>query len=152
MELGVSSQDGHRAKNEEIKAFRGFAIIFAVFSHLGSLYFWGNPTYGKITQYVQTRTGVDLFFVLSGCVVARSISRDMPKTRNWCSFSIAVASLLADLNYCFLETSLQRYGIGVARRFRERARAAKLELSPSFPFAPNEARSESHGLARVTQA
>jgi peptidoglycan/LPS O-acetylase OafA/YrhL len=86
VDLAIVNHTEHRSKNEEIEALRGFAIIFAVFSHVGSLYFWGDPTYGKITQYVQSWTGVDLFFVISGYVIVRSILREVPKTKTWLSF------------------------------------------------------------------
>jgi peptidoglycan/LPS O-acetylase OafA/YrhL len=76
-----SNSASHRNKNQEIEALRGLAIVFAVSSHLGSLYFWGSQTYGRISQFVNGSTGVDLFYCISGYVIARSILDEVPSEK-----------------------------------------------------------------------
>lgn len=86
MDFGSRPHKLEYGKNLEIEALRGFAILFAVFSHLGSLYFWGNSNYAKVSQYIQSWTGVDLFFCISGYVIAKSILKEIPTDRGIKSF------------------------------------------------------------------
>jgi peptidoglycan/LPS O-acetylase OafA/YrhL len=59
-------------RNLEIEALRGVAILFVLFSHVGgSLFFWDVSIYEKLRWFIQPGTGVDLFFCISGYVIAR---------------------------------------------------------------------------------
>ncbi len=59
-------------RNLEIEALRGMAILFVLFSHVGgSLFFWNIAPYEKLRWFIQPGTGVDLFFCISGYVIAR---------------------------------------------------------------------------------
>jgi peptidoglycan/LPS O-acetylase OafA/YrhL len=59
-----------RHKNVEIEALRGVAILFVLFAHMGA-YLFPDDLYRSLRRWVQPGTGVDLFFCISGYVIAR---------------------------------------------------------------------------------
>ncbi|AOK40910.1 acyltransferase family protein [Burkholderia vietnamiensis] len=60
-------------KNLEIEALRGVAVIMVLWTHLEILFFWGSPTVERLWNAVPGWSGVDLFFCISGYVIARSM-------------------------------------------------------------------------------
>ena len=63
-------------KNREIERLRALAVLMVVFTHTG-------PSLGEWAQYFgNPRTGVDIFFVISGFVVTRALLRHLPDLRD----------------------------------------------------------------------
>lgn len=58
---------------DDIEALRAVAILFVVFSHLPGLFFWGTTKIDFIHPYFAFWDGVDLFFAISGFVIARDL-------------------------------------------------------------------------------
>jgi peptidoglycan/LPS O-acetylase OafA/YrhL len=69
----------HRAeaKNSDIEVMRALAIILAVIHHLNNLLIWDGAWKG-LYKYTVSWGGVDLFFCISGFVIARSLSNPAP--------------------------------------------------------------------------
>jgi len=65
-------------KNLEIEALRGIAVILAIVSHLGNLLFW---TDGIEQSQVAFWGGVDVFFAISGFVIAKAFAGRMRSAR-----------------------------------------------------------------------
>lgn len=58
----------------DIELLRGLAVLGVVFHHLHGNLFSGSPTLlDGINQRVQFWWGVDLFFAISGFVIARTL-------------------------------------------------------------------------------
>lgn len=57
----------------DIEVLRAIAILFVVFQHVGSLFPWVSPTLETLYMYTGGTFGVDLFFAVSGFVIARSL-------------------------------------------------------------------------------
>jgi peptidoglycan/LPS O-acetylase OafA/YrhL len=87
-------------KNLDIEVLRGVAVIYAVFSHFGNLLLWDSPICRGVMQYALTWVGVDLFFCISGYVIALSILNDLPAVR----------------------IPLRQHGVEIGERFRLRAK------------------------------
>jgi len=64
-----------RAKNQDLELLRGVAIVFAMIHHSHVLFPWPVPIYEWVGRYFGFWSGVDLFFVISGFVITRSLSR-----------------------------------------------------------------------------
>jgi peptidoglycan/LPS O-acetylase OafA/YrhL len=62
--------------NFEIQALRGLAISFAVISHLGGLFFFGNAYFHAVSAFLNFWIGVDIFFCISGYVIFISLIRE----------------------------------------------------------------------------
>src|SRR5579885_546467 len=58
---------------DDIEALRAVAILFVVFSHLPALLTWPNSKLDYLHNYFAFWTGVDLFFAISGFVIAREL-------------------------------------------------------------------------------
>ncbi|WP_176330980.1 acyltransferase family protein [Burkholderia vietnamiensis] len=58
-------------KNLEIEALRGIAVVLAIVSHLGNLLYW---TDGIEQSQVAFWGGVDIFFAISGFVIAKAFA------------------------------------------------------------------------------
>jgi len=69
---------GHERKIADIELLRGFAILFVLMEHLRiNLFTWNTPAIDHLLAYFRFWSGVDLFFVISGFVIARSL---LPKS------------------------------------------------------------------------
>jgi peptidoglycan/LPS O-acetylase OafA/YrhL len=62
-----------RSRIGDIEVLRAIAVLFVVYQHLGSLFPWSSPTLQMLNGYVGGTFGVDLFFALSGFVIARDL-------------------------------------------------------------------------------
>ena len=58
---------------DDIEVLRGIGVVFVVFQHIGSLFPSKLPFLGNINLYVGGAFGVDLFFAVSGFVIARNL-------------------------------------------------------------------------------
>ncbi|WP_157645447.1 acyltransferase family protein [Burkholderia ubonensis] len=64
---------------EDVQILRGVAVLMTVGTHLFWLVTWGPATWlSTLQSYFSLRTGVDLFFVISGYVITRDIMRRFP--------------------------------------------------------------------------
>ena len=67
----------HAAKGRigDIECLRGIAVIMVIFYHAHlALFTWPMPQLDHIeANYLQTWPGVDLFFAISGFVIARTL-------------------------------------------------------------------------------
>jgi peptidoglycan/LPS O-acetylase OafA/YrhL len=71
--LAHSTISGKRPRIYDIEALRAIAILFVVFSHLPELMPWANSKLDYLHHYFAFWTGVDLFFAISGFVIAREL-------------------------------------------------------------------------------
>lgn len=67
----MKPQPSH-SKNEEIEALRGVAVLLVVFGHLENLFSWAP---GFTVLNLGFGSGVDIFFCISGFVIANSFYR-----------------------------------------------------------------------------
>lgn len=73
----------------DIEILRAIAILFVVYAHLAALFPWvgGNEIYHYMVEHFAFWGGVDLFFVISGFVIMRTLSAqlavDMTKGDYW---------------------------------------------------------------------
>ncbi len=59
---------------DDIEILRGFAVLFVVVHHaLGNLFTWSTPGLARVAVYFSGGFGVDLFFAISGFVIARDL-------------------------------------------------------------------------------
>ncbi len=59
---------------DDIEILRGFAVLFVVLFHSqGNLITWVSPTMSRVYSYFGGSFGVDLFFAISGFVIARDL-------------------------------------------------------------------------------
>lgn len=68
--------------NKEIETLRAIAIIFVLLQHLGNLFPWSSKGFEDFQRIFQFWTGVDLFFCVSGFVIALSLIPDLITERN----------------------------------------------------------------------
>ncbi len=64
-------------KNLEIEALRGVAIIITIAAHLRLLFPWSPVWFEAFATHFALGVGVDLFFCISGFVIARSAIRSL---------------------------------------------------------------------------
>jgi peptidoglycan/LPS O-acetylase OafA/YrhL len=64
-------------KNVEIEYLRAVAVILVIGQHLATLLYWTPPWLNFFFTYARTYTGVDLFFCISGFVIASSLLREL---------------------------------------------------------------------------
>ena len=57
----------------DIEVLRAVAVIFVLFQHLGNLFPWSSPILEILYFYAGGTFGVDLFFAVSGFVIARDL-------------------------------------------------------------------------------
>lgn len=78
---------------DDIEILRGFAVFFVVLHHaLGNLFTWTTPGMARLAAYFSGGFGVDLFFAISGFVIARElIPRLQASTGSESSLRITVA-------------------------------------------------------------
>ncbi|RMH82265.1 acyltransferase [Pseudomonas sp. AOB-7] len=59
---------------DDIEILRAFAVLFVVLHHaLGNLFTWSTPALARLGAYFGGGFGVDLFFAISGFVIARDL-------------------------------------------------------------------------------
>lgn len=78
---------------DDIESLRGFAVLFVVLHHaLGNLFTWTTPALARVAVYFSGDFGVDLFFAISGFVIARElVPRLQASTGSDMAFRITVA-------------------------------------------------------------
>jgi peptidoglycan/LPS O-acetylase OafA/YrhL len=95
-DLGVATSTRPRAhgKIADIEALRGIAILFVIATHLqGPLLSWPIPWLGHVTAwYFRLASGVDLFFAISGFVIARSLIPSLQAARDRHELQVVVLS------------------------------------------------------------
>lgn len=74
------------SKNLEIEALRGIAIVVTLAAHFRLLFYWAPDWFERFASMTSLGTGVDLFFCISGFVIARSVIPKLPVARNWHAF------------------------------------------------------------------
>lgn len=62
-----------KTRIDDIEALRGIAVIFTILQHIPLLLPWGSTALSLANRYVTLWSGVDLFFAISGFVIARDI-------------------------------------------------------------------------------
>jgi len=67
------SQNVSHNRNSDIEVLRAAAILFTLCEHLRVLFPWPVPLFDGLQDRFMFTTGVDLFFVISGFVIARSL-------------------------------------------------------------------------------
>ncbi|MBH1895799.1 acyltransferase [Serratia marcescens] len=65
-------------KNLDIEMLRAIAISFILFAHLYNLFPWQSAGLAKAYTYLDLWTGVDLFFFVSGYIIATSLINKLP--------------------------------------------------------------------------
>jgi peptidoglycan/LPS O-acetylase OafA/YrhL len=73
-------------KNLEIEALRGVTIIITIAAHLRLLYVWAPSWFEKFASNSSLTGGVDLFFCISGFVIARSVLPKLSQNNSWRDF------------------------------------------------------------------
>ncbi|NNU63086.1 acyltransferase family protein [Ochrobactrum soli] len=58
---------------DDIEVLRAVAVIMVCISHIGPMLWWLDKPLGIVSKYFTFWTGVDLFFAISGFVIARSL-------------------------------------------------------------------------------
>lgn len=78
---------------DDIEILRGFAVLFVVLHHaLSNLFTWTTPGLERVAVYFSGVFGVDLFFAISGFVIARELlPRLQASTGSDMAFRITVA-------------------------------------------------------------
>ena len=66
------------SRNEDIDCLRALAIVFVLIAHAGVLFGGWSAALTDTEQYVWFGSGVDLFFAISGFVIARSFLQMSP--------------------------------------------------------------------------
>lgn len=65
--------DGTSRRIDDIEVLRAVAVLMVLFQHLPNLFPWTMPLLQHIKIYFGFWSGVDIFFVISGFVIARSL-------------------------------------------------------------------------------
>lgn len=74
---------------DDIEILRGIAVLMVVIHHAkGSLFTWNTPMLKLVYTYFGGDVGVDLFFAISGFVIARDLIPRLAKTADTHSFLI----------------------------------------------------------------
>jgi len=68
-------------RNEEIEYLRAIAVLFVVIHHRDTLFTWKSPFNDFLFNRVGLWSGVDLFFCISGFVIARSVSSEFSRAK-----------------------------------------------------------------------
>lgn len=77
----------------DIEMLRGFAVLFVVIHHAnGALFTWSSSAMSLFYSYFCGGVGVDLFFAISGFVIARDL---IPRLRESQGSQVAIAITLA---------------------------------------------------------
>ena len=57
----------------DIEVLRAIAVLFVLFQHAGGIFPWPAPVLSVLQRYIGGSFGVDLFFAVSGFVIAREL-------------------------------------------------------------------------------
>lgn len=69
-----------RKRIDDIEVLRGFAVLFVVLFHSqGNLITWASPVMSRVYSYFGGSFGVDLFFTISGFVIASDLAPRLQK-------------------------------------------------------------------------
>jgi peptidoglycan/LPS O-acetylase OafA/YrhL len=71
--MGPETAINHR-RNDEIEVLRAFAVLFVIVEHINTLLYWRHETFDL---YVNLYGGVDLFFCISGFVIASAFGSEI---------------------------------------------------------------------------
>ncbi|WP_426700839.1 acyltransferase family protein [Rhodanobacter sp. Col0626] len=78
MSIGPEYAPPGRRRNRDIECLRAIAVVGVAFHHMqGNLFHPGLPLVGRLLQHADFWFGVDLFFAISGFVIARSLLPQM---------------------------------------------------------------------------
>jgi peptidoglycan/LPS O-acetylase OafA/YrhL len=89
---GMRAADGHR-RIADIELLRGLAVLFVIVQHAhGNLISWPHPSADIFYGYFQFDWGVDLFFAISGFVIARGLIPMLAQCRTAVEFANATLS------------------------------------------------------------
>ncbi|WP_373386670.1 acyltransferase family protein [Pseudomonas alcaligenes] len=67
----------------DIEVLSAVAVLFVIFQHLRNLFPWPMPVLNELYQSVGGRFGVDLFFAVSGFVIARDLIPRLREVSGW---------------------------------------------------------------------
>jgi peptidoglycan/LPS O-acetylase OafA/YrhL len=70
---GVAAGANANRRIDDIEVLRAIAIIVTLVAHIPYLLFWGDPSYDRLSARLSFLGGVDLFFAISGFVIARDL-------------------------------------------------------------------------------
>ena len=70
---GVAAGANTNRRIDDIEVLRAIAIIITLVAHIPYLLFWGDASYDRLSKYLSFLGGVDLFFAISGFVIARDL-------------------------------------------------------------------------------
>lgn len=78
---------------DDIDILRGFAVLVVVMHHaLGNLFTWTTPQMSRVYVHFSGDFGVDLFFAISGFVIARILVPQLQASSGWhAAYRITVA-------------------------------------------------------------
>ena len=86
---GVRTRADH-GRIADIELLRGLAVLFTILEHAkGNLISWSNPAIDGFYSYFRFGSGVDLFFAISGFVIARSLVPSLGRCRSPLEFANA---------------------------------------------------------------
>jgi len=72
--MATGEQSGVKRRIDDIEILRAFAVILVVVEHMQfNLFHWNTPALKSFYEYYGGWTGVDLFFAISGFVIARDL-------------------------------------------------------------------------------
>jgi peptidoglycan/LPS O-acetylase OafA/YrhL len=95
-------------KNLEIERLRAIAVVMVVCAHFG-------PPIGEwATIFGNPRTGVDIFFVISGFVVSRSLLRQLPDLRDVKDIGEAFGRSLGSLKAFYTRRFFRIFPLAIA--------------------------------------
>lgn len=66
-------KDRVASRIDDIEALRAVAVLFTIFYHTSALIRWDIPSIDHVRRFLTFWTGVDLFFAISGFVIARDL-------------------------------------------------------------------------------
>ncbi|MGI4764086.1 MAG: acyltransferase family protein, partial [Janthinobacterium lividum] len=66
----------------DIEVLRACAVLLVIFAHTFFLFPWSNSYYNILATYIVGWPGVDLFFCISGYVIARDLLRSRAEAAN----------------------------------------------------------------------
>ena len=89
----ASDETPIRGRIADIELLRGIAIVFVLIEHIRiNLLTWTGGEGTPLYHYFGFWTGVDLFFAISGFVIARSLLRSLDGTSGFTEFfNVAIA-------------------------------------------------------------